>query len=90
MVPSMILWTIFMILVMNFFGVDTLEPREWIEAGAVPSSPVEDITDQPFTAAQLMNGQDDAVINTRLYMQDNADPLGINDAAYQYTIMSMC
>lgn len=81
-VPSTNRIPLYIFIVLNFFGVDTLEPREWVEAAAAPTSPVEDPADLPFTAAQLMEGHDEAVLNTRMYMQDNTDPLGINDTAY--------
>lgn len=73
-------------LVLNFYRIDTLEPDQWPESAEQPLSPGDDAeTVAPTAAAQLLGMQDDELdISNRMLIQDNADPLGINDAAYLY------
>lgn len=73
-------------LVLNFYRIDSLEPEQWPESAEQPTSPADEAeTVAPTAAAQLMGMQDDELnMCNRMLIQDNADPLGINDSAYMY------
>jgi hypothetical protein len=50
----------------------------------VPASPLDEAA-TPAAAALLLGIQEDELdLSNRMLVQDISDPLGINDAAYQY------
>ena len=71
--------------VLNFFGLDTLEPEVWMDVNEGASQQAEEAEEMDPTknaATKLMGLQTSSMNSARQYLQDTRDPLQINDELY--------
>jgi len=75
-------------IVLQFFGLDSLEPEHWLELNEEhPESPIEEQEESERGGdnniqSNLMGFQQGGPGNRPSLLPDINDPLGINDAAY--------
>lgn len=70
---------------LNFFGLDTLEPEVWMdvnEEAGQQAEEAEEMDPAKQAAAKLMGLQASSMNSARQYLQDTRDPLQINDELY--------
>lgn len=84
---------IYIWIVLQFFGLDSLEPEHWIEMNEEqPESPIEEQEESGRGGgnniqSNLMGFQQGGPGNRPSILSDSNDPLGTNDAAYLYIIV---